>query len=208
MSVSPPQKRTAVWLTAIFAALWLVAAALAQRVLLNYDYTAAVPGTPPAKWPTASKVPRAPGLPAIVVVAHPRCPCSRASVEELARVMARLHDRATATVIFVRPSVFAQDWEMTDLWRSAARIPGVAVLSDLNGTEAHLFEAQASGQTMLYDAAGNLQFSGGITASRGHAGDSPGRSAILSIIDTGNSSTSHTSVYGCSLHDPERAVRE
>ena len=97
---------------------------------------------------------------------------------------------------------------MTDLWRSAARIPGVAVLSDLNGTEAHLFEAQASGQTMLYDAAGNLQFSGGITASRGHSGDSPGRSAILSIIDTGNSSTSHTSVYGCSLHDPERAVRE
>jgi len=82
------------------------------------------------------------------------------------------------------------------------------VLSDVSGTEARLFGAQASGQTMLYDAAGNLQFSGGITASRGHAGDSPGRSAILSIVNTGNSDWTHTSVYGCSLHNPERAVRE
>ena len=208
MSAMSSQKRTAAYLTAIFAGLWLVAAALGQRVMLNYDYTAAAPGTPPAKWPTASKIPRVPGLPAIVVVAHPHCPCSRATVEELARLMALLQDKATATVIFFRPPEFAPDWEMTDLWRSAARIPGVAVLSDVSGTEARLFGAQASGQTMLYDAAGNLQFSGGITASRGHAGDSAGRSAILSIMNTGNSGTSHTSVYGCSLHDPERAVRE
>jgi hypothetical protein len=209
MSATTSQKkRTAACLAAIFAGLWIVAAALGQRVMLNYDYTAAAPGTPPAKWPTASKVLRAPGLPAIVVVAHPHCPCSRATVEELARLMARLQNKATATVIFVRPPGFAQDWEMTDLWRSAARIPGVAVLSDVSGTEAQLFGAQASGQTMLYDAAGNLQFSGGITASRGHAGDSAGRKAILSIVSTGQFSTRHTSVYGCSLHDPERAVRE
>jgi hypothetical protein len=61
---------------------------------------------------------------------------------------------------------------------------------------------------LLFDADGSLRFRGVITASRGHSGDGPGRSAILSIVKTGNSSTSHTSVYGCSLHDPERAVRE
>jgi hypothetical protein len=202
------QKRIGSWLAAIFAALWLVAAALGQRVMMNYDYAAAAPGTPPAKWPAASKVQRTPGLASIIVVAHPHCPCSRATVEELARLMALLHNKATATVIFVRPSEFSQEWERTDLWQNAARIPGVTVLSDANGVEASLFGAQASGQTMLYDAAGVLQFSGGITASRGHAGDSPGRSAILSIVNTGNSGTSHTSVYGCSLHNPERAVRE
>jgi hypothetical protein len=208
MSATPSPKKTAPWLAALFLGLWLVAAAVGQRVLLNYDFAAAAPGMPPAKWPVASKVPRTPGLPTLVVVAHPRCPCSRATVEELARMMALLGNKPTATVIFLRPSEFAQDWEKTDLWRSAARIPGVAVLSDGNGTEAHLFGAQASGQTMLYDAAGNLQFSGGITASRGHSGDSLGREAILSIVETGKSSTSHTSVYGCSLHNPERAVRE
>lgn len=208
MATTPDQKRVAPWLVAAFAALWLIAAALGQRVLLNYDYAAAAPGVPPEKWPTATKIPRRSGLPTIVLVAHPHCPCSRVTVEELARLMALLQNRVTATVIFVRPTEFSDDWEVTDLWRSAARIPGVGVLSDLGGVEASLFGAQASGQTMLYDAAGNLQFSGGITASRGHAGDSLGRSAILSIVNTGNSITSHTSVYGCSLHNPERAVRE
>jgi hypothetical protein len=208
MALTPARKKVGPWLAAIVAGLWLVAAALGQRVMLNYEYSAAAPGTPPERWPVETKVLRTPGLPGIVVVAHPRCPCSRATVAELARLMAPLQNRAIATVIFVRPSDFSQDWQMTDLWWDAARIPGVRVLSDPGGAEASLFGAQASGQTMLYDAAGNLRFSGGITASRGHAGDSPGRSAILSIVETGSSSTSHTSVYGCSLHNPERAVHE
>ena len=208
MVPTPAQKRIGPWLAAIFAGLWLIAAALGQRVMMNYDYTAATPGTPPEMWPDATSVPRTPGLSSIVVVAHPHCPCSRATMEELARLMSLLQNRATATVIFVRPARFSEDWERTDLWRDAARIPGVSVLTDLGGVEASRFGAQASGQTMLYDAAGNLRFTGGITASRGHAGDSPGRNAILSIVNTGNSVTSHTSVYGCSLHNPERAVRE
>jgi hypothetical protein len=208
MAPTPTQKRIGPWLAAIFAVLWLIAAALGQRVMMNYDYAAAAAGTPPKKWPVATSVPRTPGLSSIVVVAHPHCPCSRATVEELARLMALLQNRATATVVFVRPAGFSEDWERTDLWRDAARIPGVSVLTDLGGVEASRFGAQASGQTMLYDAAGNLRFTGGITASRGHAGDSPGRNAILSIVNTGNSVTSYTSVYGCSLHNPERAVRD
>jgi hypothetical protein len=208
MATTPTQTRIAPWLTVLFAVMWLIVAALGQRVMLNYDYAAAAPGTPPETWPSATKIPRTPDLSSIVVVAHPHCPCTRATLEELARLMALLQNRATATVVFVRPPGFSEDWEMTDLWRSAARIPGVAVLDDRNGVEASRFGAQASGQTMLYDADGTLRFSGGITASRGHSGDGPGRSAILSIVNTGNSSTSRTSVYGCSLHDPERAVRE
>jgi hypothetical protein len=207
-TTTPTQKRIAPWLAVLFAGVWLITAALGQRVILNYDYAAAAPGTPPEKWPIATKLPRTPSLSSIVIVAHPRCPCTRATVEELARLMAVLQNRATATVVFVRPRGFSEDWEKTDLWQDAARIPGVSVFSDANGAEATLFGAQASGQTMLYDAAGNLRFSGGITASRGHAGDSLGRSAILSIVNTGNSVTSHTSVYGCSLHNPERVVRE
>src|SRR5262249_3081726 len=206
MATTSQQKRGIAWLPALFAGLWLVTAALGLRVMLKYDYAAATEGTPPEKWPTATKVPRSPGLASIVVVVHPHCPCSLATVEELARLMALLHNRATATVIFVRPPGFSESWERTDLWRNAARIPGVRALSDPDGVEASLFGALASGQTMLYDAAGNLEFRGGITASRGHAGDSPGRAAILSVMNTGTSGTRHTSVYGCSLRDPERAV--
>jgi hypothetical protein len=208
MATKPMQKRIPPWLAVLFAGMWLLVAALGQRVMLKYDYAAAAPGAPPEEWPSATKILRTPELSSIVVVAHPHCPCTRATLEELARLMAVLQNRATATVVFVRPLGFSEDWGKTDLWRSAARIPGVTALDDRNGVEASRFGAQASGQTMLYDAAGILRFSGGITASRGHSGDGPGRNAILSIVNTGNSSTSRTSVYGCSLHDPERAVRE
>lgn len=208
MVTTSKQKRIAPWLAILFAGMWLIAAAVGQHVILNYDYAAAVPGTPPEKWPSATKIPRTPGISSLIVVAHPHCPCTSATVEELARLMAVLHDKATATVVFVRPPGFSEEWEKTDLWRNAARIPGVSVLSDVGETETSLFGAQASGQTMLYDASGNLRFSGGITASRGHAGDSPGRSAILSIVNTGISGKTQTSVYGCSLHNPERALPE
>jgi hypothetical protein len=207
-TTTPTQKRFAPWLAVLFAIMWLIVAALGQRAILKYDYAAAAPGTPPEKWPITTKIPRTPGHSSIVIVAHPHCPCTRATVEELARLMAVLHNRVTATVVFIRPPGFSEDWEKTDLWHDAARIPGVSVLSDANGVEASLFGAQASGQTMLYDTAGNLRFSGGITPSRGHAGDSPGRSSILSIVNTGNSDRSNTSVYGCSLQNPERAMRE
>ena len=208
MATTLKQKKIGLWLAVLFAGIWLVAAAVGQRVMLNYDYAAGAPGTPPEKWPIATKVARTQGLFSIVVFAHPHCPCTSATVEELARLMAVLQNRATATVVFVRPSGFSEDWEKTDLWRDAARIPGVSVLSDATGTEESSFGAQASGQTMLYDGAGILRFSGGITASRGHAGDSAGRSAILFVVNTGNPGRSQTSVYGCSLHNPERALKE
>jgi hypothetical protein len=194
------------WAIAAMAIAWLCLVAIGQRMLLNYDYTAALPATPPAKWPANTTLARQPGLPTIVLIAHPQCPCTRATIEELARIMARLNHQATATVLFVRPHKFSEDWGKTDLWSSAARIPGVTVLTDVDGLQAARFGAQASGQTLLYNAAGELQFSGGITASRGHAGDNLGHASIVSLVTHGESSTNHTSVYGCSLHDPERAL--
>ena len=186
---------------------WLVVVGVGQRAMLNYEFAPAVPGTPPTKWPEKSKIQHVQGIPTIVMVAHPRCPCTRATIEELARMMVKLQNRASVTVVFVRFDGLADDWEKTDLWRSASAIPGVSAVSDPEGVEALLFGAQASGQTMLYSASGDLQFSGGITASRGHSGDNPGHSAIVSLVTTGSSTVHHTSIYGCSLHSPERAVR-
>jgi hypothetical protein len=191
---------------AMFAAVWLGAVVFGQRVMLNYDYAAAAPGAPPSLWPKDSSLPRTEGLATIVVVAHPHCPCTRATIEELARLMAHLQNRATAAVVFVRPPGVSEDWTKTDLWESAARIPGVTAINDTDSVEATRFGAQASGQTMLYSAAGDLQFTGGITASRGHAGDSVGQSAVASLVTTGHSSVNHTSVFGCSLRNPERAT--
>jgi hypothetical protein len=206
MFATTAQKGTlGTWAIAALGIAWLAVVGLGQRVMLNYDYIPAPPSAPPTKWPMNSKIPRSAGLPSIVLLAHPHCPCTRATIGELALLMTRVHGQANAAVVFVRPHEFSEDWEKTDLWRSAARIPGVTVLSDIDGLEAARFGAQASGQTLLYSASGDLQFSGGITASRGHSGDNLGRSAVVALVTTGEFATNHTSVYGCSLHNPERA---
>ena len=201
-----PARRVGTWAIGVLGLAWLGAVVFGQRVMLNYDYTASPPGMPPSKWPNESALRRTDGLSTIVVAAHPHCPCTRATIEELARLMAHLHGRARADVVFLRPRGFTDEWEKSDLWQSAARIPDVTVWSDADGVEAARFGALASGQTMLYSPAGDLQFSGGITASRGHAGDNAGKSAIFSLVTTGRASIDHASVFGCSLRNPERAT--
>lgn len=194
------------WVLGAFGVVWILALTVGLRVMLNYEDGPAAPGEPPPEWPKDSQVERAPGMPMVVVFAHPKCPCTDATIGELSILMTRLQGKATAAVIFVRPPSFAEGWEKTELWRSAEAIPGVRVFSDPGGVEAGRFGAQASGQTILYDTGGRLRFSGGITASRGHSGDNAGRSAIVSLVATGTSKTALTSVFGCSLHDPTTRV--
>jgi hypothetical protein len=90
-------------------------------------------------------------------------------------------------------------WERTDLWDSAAAIPGVHVMSDERGAQARVFGALVSGQTMLYDATGSLLFSGGITGARGHEGDNPSRTALTSMLVGQLTDPIRTPVFGCYL---------
>jgi hypothetical protein len=167
----------------------------------GYENAAGAAGQAPAHWPANSRLEHAADRTTLVMLAHPHCPCTRASIGELALLMAKSQGRVTAYVLFLKPTGSADDWEMTDLWQSAASIPGVSVFADADGVEAKNFQAATSGQTVLYDAGGNLLFSGGITASRGHSGDNAGRSAIVSLLSGGESELTKTSVYGCPLFD-------
>jgi hypothetical protein len=184
-------------------AFWLIAVAGGMRLLWTYENTSGAAGDPPANWPAESRIPRAPGLPTIVVMGHPKCPCTRATIGELAVMMARLHNRVTAVVVLVRPHGTPDGWDDTDLRRSAAEIPGVIVMSDLDEVEVDRFNAEVSGQTMLYNAGGELLFSGGITVSRGHSGDNAGRSSIVSLVTDGTAELSRTPVFGCVLRTPK-----
>jgi hypothetical protein len=114
--------------------------------------------------------------------------------------MAQAQGRVTAYVLFLKPAGTSDNWEKTDLWQSAARIPGVNVVVDDGGVEARRFHAVTSGQTALYDDEGRLLFSGGITASRGHSGDNAGRSAIVSLLHAGEAERTETFVFGCPLY--------
>ena len=183
-------------------ALWLALVGAGFAYVWSYQNTPGGPGEPPADWPTASRIQPSPQLPTLVLMIHPHCPCSRATIGELALLMAHAQGLVNANVLFVKPRGFSEDWEKTDLWNSAKSIPGVRVTTDEDGVEATLFRSLTSGQAMLYDTSSRLVFSGGITASRGHAGDNDGRRAILSWLTTGRATTKQTAVFGCPLFKP------
>ncbi len=101
------------------------------------------------------------------------------------------------------PEDVPEGWEQTDLWRTVAAIPGALPLRDDTALEAARFGARTSGHTAVYDAAGSLLFSGGITASRGHEGDNFGRRRIDSLLTTGTADRRNSPVFGCALgHHP------
>jgi hypothetical protein len=181
-------------------AAWALMTGAGIRLLWNYENDPGPAVTAPSNWPSDSRIRPAADRPTLIMLAHPHCPCTRASIGELARLMTQAQGRVTAYVLFLKPAGSADDWERTDLWQSAASIPGVNVFVDNDGAEARRFHAVTSGQTALYDVEGQLQFSGGITASRGHSGDNAGRSAIVSLLNAGDAERTETSVFGCPLY--------
>jgi hypothetical protein len=56
---------------------------------------------------------------------HPHCPCSRASIHELARLMAQAGPALKADLFFYRPETETRQWVETDLWAEASVMPGV-----------------------------------------------------------------------------------
>jgi hypothetical protein len=77
----------------------------------------------------------------------------------------------------------------------------VVVQPDRNGVEAARFGAETSGFVTLFDVSGHLLFRGGITASRGHAGDNVGADAIVSLVNGAPARHRQTPVFGCGLLD-------
>ena len=139
--------------------------------------------------------------------AHPRCPCTKASLGELEQLVAHAGNQFEATVLFYEPSGGSKDWSSSSLVDEARLIPGVRVGFDKDANLAKRFGIGTSGHTLVYGADGKLLFSGGITGSRGHLGDNAGYAAILKILNDHYSPLSRTTtpVFGCELF--ERCTR-
>ena len=197
-------------LARIGAVAWLLLVSAGFVGLWKYKSTPGAAGAvTPARWPSQATVARSPQRATLLLFAHPRCACTRATLAELARLLSRFHERIDATVLFWTPVDAPADWDRTDLWTSAARIPGVTVTRDLDGREASRFAVETSGGAVLYDASGRLLFKGGITPARGHEGDSFGQERIAALLTTGAADRADAPVFGCALEDepPARLAR-
>ncbi len=153
----------------------------------------------PPQWPTDTSIRLSEHGSTVILFAHPKCPCTRASIGELEKIVARFPHSISPWVVFFKPTGADESWDQTDLRTTALAIPGVQVITDLDGVETHRFNATTSGETVLYNNRGELQFNGGITLARGHAGDNTGRSAIEASLADTLPACHQTQVFGCPI---------
>jgi hypothetical protein len=182
--------------------LWLTAVGYGVAYLSRYETT---PGeqkvVTSSAFPAESKIKPDADRATLLFFAHPKCPCSRASLNEIAKLMPEVEGRLNVYVIFSKPPGAPADWANTGLRASAEKIPGVRVIVDENDVETDLFNARTSGTALLYDRSGNLRFQGGVTRARGQEGDNAGKSAIADIVNNNFSEYEDTSVYGCPIQN-------
>jgi hypothetical protein len=188
-------------LLASAAVLWLIFVSAGFGLLLQYGATPARGALePPERWPAVTHVARATSLPTLVQFVHPRCSCSRASLAELERLMARLAGRAEARVVIVRPRGDTADFDVAALEERVRRIPATVPTTDADGSDSIAFGTSTSGTTLLYGSDGRLLFAGGITSSRGQEGPSLGQERIFALVTDGHADRVDSPVFGCSLH--------
>jgi hypothetical protein len=196
-------KRSMVWVCAVAG--WLAATGIAFGAMSAYASRPGSSAVAPTAWPTESRLARTNGRATLVMIAHTKCPCTRASFRELERLMARAGTRAEAFVVFVGPRESTSSG-LLDLRDSARAIPGVRVVEDER--EAHLFGALTSGQVVLFDARSAQVFRGGITVARGHEGASAGGDIVrrfLTAAPAASATTQATEVFGCRLFQRDEA---
>jgi hypothetical protein len=180
------------------AIVWAATVAAAYQAIRRFESTPGPAAIAPVSWPVRSNVPRAEGTWTLVMLVHPHCSCSRASVKELEAVLEKAPRSVRTHVLVFRPREFQAGWERTDVYESATRLRRARVLIDEDGREAALFGGFTSGQTFLYDGEGRLRFEGGITLLRGHAGLNSGRADIIHIANTKSGKGNHP-VFGCAI---------
>lgn len=183
---------------ALAAVIWASTVTAAFRAIRQFESTPGQAAIAPASWPTRSSIPHPDGAWTLVMLVHPHCSCSRASISELEAVLEKAPRSVRPYVLVYRPHEFPAGWERTDVYASATRLRRTHVLIDKDGAEAALFGGFTSGQTFLYDGEGRLRFEGGITLLRGHAGLNSGRADIIHIANTQSGKGKHP-VFGCAI---------
>ena len=187
---------------ALAATLWVVTVAAAVRSIRAFESTPGRAAAAPARWPSSSAIARQPGTWTLVMMVHPHCSCSRASVSELEAIVEKAPRNVRTYVLAYRPHEFGEAWSHSDVWTAANRIPRVRVLTDIDAREAKRFGAFTSGQTFLFDPDGNRRYSGGVTLLRGHAGLNSGRAEVIRLVNGGKGPGAHP-VFGCAIVSKE-----
>lgn len=170
----------------LLASLTLLGLSSGYLSWMLYESSPGRAARPPARYPESNPLPR------LLLFLHPRCPCSRATLAELARLRpAKIH---LEIVLSQQPPS-----EMMESLQSS--FPEAEVMADAQGYRRELYRAWTSGQLIGYDREGRLGFCGGITASRGQSGACLGQAHLQAWLR--GQPPQAASVFGCPLVHPD-----
>jgi hypothetical protein len=187
------------WFWAFVFASWIVLLVGGWHVLLRHAFTPGSAGSTPSRWPANTVLALDSKRPTLVLFAHRNCPCTRATLAEMKNLLMHCAEPVPIHVVLVSPTTASDDRVGAEIEALARELPGAEVRIDTSGEEARRFQVRTSGHVLLYDVDGRLLFSGGLTESRGHAGDSSGQRAVLACLRDGVRERNTAAVYGCPL---------
>src|ERR1051325_37388 len=96
-------------LRAALCLLWLCAVGAGIAVVLKYQNAQGATGMTPKHWPKGTQISLDASHDTLLMFAHPRCPCTRASMEELNHILACCRGRVATHVLFFKPGQFSAD---------------------------------------------------------------------------------------------------
>lgn len=194
------------WRRAIAPALvllWVLAALPGIRSLLAFESTPGRQAAAALHWPARLLSGQNAGLPTLIVVLHPRCTCSQATLEELAEASREFDRPYNAIFLIDQPHASGFQWEKVSFYRAAQKALHARVVLDEDGHLGASFGALTSGEVFLYSAeagssARSLLFAGGVTPGRGMLGSNQGIEG-LKLAFKGQGQAKQTPVFGCAL---------
>lgn len=186
---------------------WLVSVVVAFLQLADYACRPGQAAEPRSAWPSETKLNFIDDHWNVLVFMHPKCPCSRASMTELQRVIEQLEDSNGQNIVtqfvFFHPEAESQadseDWNDSELIRASSKLTDLAPWFDRGAVESRRFGATTSGHVMAYSPSGELGFSGGVTVRRSHEGDNAAAQALAEILDGSVNIEPTYPVFGCPI---------
>jgi hypothetical protein len=188
------------WVAAPFAmAAWMAMVAAGFRALEAYEGTPGATGRAPPDWPEGSALGFVPRLPNVVMAVHPRCPCSRASLDLLAEIAQSAPSTSSIRLLIFRPEGTGLGWAGETCPPMLEPMWGAIRVDDPGGREAARFGLATSGAVAAFDAAGRLRFLGGLNARRGRVVPSGGAEDVASVLAGREPIRRAAAVFGCAM---------
>lgn len=138
------------------------------------------------------------GRPTLFFFLHPKCSCSLASLTELENILREnVSYIKVIGVVSVRSAV-DQEFMNSESVLRMKELKDIEMYYDIGSTETRNLGISTSGHVLFYDQVGELRYTGGITSSRGHVGDSIGKFELSNRLKEIYSEQKFVAdVYGC-----------